>query len=74
MVKVVALRKYEDRAMVARERRALELLCGATRVVQLRRAYLGARHAHLVFECATPRLPSWGWGGFKAPWDVTVCA
>jgi hypothetical protein len=51
-VKVVALRKYEDRALVARERRALELLRGAPRVVQLRRAYLAARRAHLVFECA----------------------
>ncbi len=56
-VKVVALRKYEDRALVARERRALELLRGAPRVVQLRRAYLAARRAHLVFECA----PGPGW-------------
>ena len=62
MVKVVPLRKYEDRAMVARERRALELLCGAARVVQLRRAYLGARHAHLVFECA-PAAIQQGTGG-----------
>lgn len=65
VVKVVALRKYEDRAMVARERRALELLCGAARVVQLRRAYLGACHAHLVFECA-PALVHLGKGWLKA--------
>ena len=70
VVKVVALRKYEDRAMVARERRALELLSGAARVVQLRRAYLGARHAHLVFECA----PAAVHGVSKTLRGVTVCA
>ena len=55
-VKVVRLRKYEDRALVAHERRALELLRGAARVVQLRRAYLAAGRAHLVFECAPAAL------------------
>ncbi|KAK9838489.1 hypothetical protein WJX81_002578 [Elliptochloris bilobata] len=49
-VKVIALRKYEDRALAGRERRALELLRGAARVVQLRRAYVAACRAHLVFE------------------------
>lgn len=50
----VCRRRYEDRALVARERRALEVLRGVPCVVQLRRAYVAATRAHLVFECGPP--------------------